>query len=203
MSRLALGRFIWEAVSNLDTVLNYSKNSVSGADFVKTPNPLVPINFRRKLNINFSFASKDFDYTDDIHRNDFNNKLRNIKIQNKEFQNIQKSFKDNDKDNDRDRDESNNLQQRVKLMTNENNTDSNNFSKNKNGSINNIENHNIYDNSKHDQHNNKHIHSKIKMLIYSGHDSTMVPLLRAFGLYNSEPAFFLESFLNFFLKFFS
>ena len=204
MSRLAIGRFIWEAVSNLDTVLNYSKNSISGADFVKTSNPLVATNFRRKLNIHFSVAGKDVDSTDDTHGNDknFNNKLRNMKIQNKEFQNIQKSIKDKDKENEKDRDESNNLQNRVKLMTNENNTDNNNLRKNENGNINNIENHNINDNSKHDQHNNKHIHSKIKMLIYSGHDSTMVPLLRAFGLYNSELVFFLASFLIFFFEVF-
>ena len=197
MSRLALGRFIWEAVSNLDTVLNYSKNSISGTDFRKNTSPIISTNIRRMLNTNFS--NKHVSYTDDIHVNDqnFNNKLRSTKVHNKESPNFQKNNIDKEKEKDK---ESNDLHIRVKLMTNTNNSDNDNFSKNNNGSTNIIENEVINDNSKHDQHNNKHIHSEIKMLIYSGHDSTMVPLLRAFGLYNSKFAF---SILILFLLFFS
>jgi hypothetical protein len=34
--------------------------------------------------------------------------------------------------------------------------------------------------------NSRRVQTGTKMLIYSGHDSTMVPLLKAIGLYNGE-----------------
>jgi hypothetical protein len=149
LSRLAIGRFIREAVDNMDTAVNYTTRATQ-------PSPSRPQSHDAFTVLSSSgsragrFMSEnrenetDLDSTDDIRTKDISSiNLTNVS---KAAQGgpVQETVN------------------RMNLMTNPIASEGTKSS------------------------NSKRVQTGTKMLIYSGHDSTMVPLLKAIGLYNGE-----------------
>lgn len=197
----------------MDIALNYSKISVSTSNQSsrKMPNHKIvtnninlsssdrlgllksesKIDENHTYHNNFDILNNEITYTDDVETN--TKSFENKKVDTQESHNLRKSNINKEKDQEK----NDNFKYRIKLLANISSTDDNSM-KNNNSNITN----NGIDNSKHDPHNNKHLNSNIKMLIYSGHDSTMVPLLRAIGLYKGIIIIFFGDFFSAFFPLF-
>jgi hypothetical protein len=148
LSRLAIGRFIREAVDNMDTAINYTTRATQ-------PSPSQP-HFHDAFSVLSSSGSRagrfmsenrenetDLDSTDDIRTKD---------ISSINLTNVTKAAQGGVQE----------TVNRMNLMTDPIAPEGTKSS------------------------NSRRVQTGTKMLIYSGHDSTMVPLLKAIGLYNGE-----------------
>jgi hypothetical protein len=148
LSRLAIGRFIREAVDNMDTAINYTTRATQ-------PSPSQP-HSHDAFSVLSSSSSRagrfmsenrenetDLDSTDDIRTKD---------ISSINLTNVTKAAQGGVQE----------TVNRMNLMTDPIAPEGTKSS------------------------NSRRVQTGTKMLIYSGHDSTMVPLLKAIGLYNGE-----------------
>ena len=190
LSRLAIGRFIGEAITNLDSATNYTakEDSTISVNSRKLSDKIKNDVVRRQR-----FAEHGTDTrpgtdsrvisTDDLASvaSGTSTPTENGKSKNKNT-NKHSSTNSNTDSTNVDTAVPTDIKQKQSINTEK--LDQQNYNHSK--SID----HNIFDNemknlSKSEFHS-KYVSTETKMLIYSGHDSTMVPLLRAIGLYHGK-----------------
>lgn len=155
LSRLAIGRFIREAVDNMDTAINYTTLSRPRShDTVSATSSSSGTGSSGSRRARFVSENREnqseVDSTDDVSSKDKSsmNNLTNITRASSEGPVLEAPALE--------------AVNRVNMMTGPSSSESTKSS------------------------STRRVNTGTKMLIYSGHDSTMVPLLKAIGLYNGN-----------------
>ena len=192
LSRLAIGRFIGEAITNLDSATNYTakEDSTISVNSMKLSDKIKNNVVRRQRFAEHGTETRPGTgtrpgtdsrviSTDDLASVASGTSIptENGKSKNKNTNKHSSTSSNTDSSNV-------DTTAKQKQSINTEKLDQQNYDSSK--SID----HNIFDNemknlSKSEFHS-KYVSTETKMLIYSGHDSTMVPLLRAIGLYHGK-----------------